>query len=112
MQRFRTSPSLIFLLGLALTTFGCQRQKQSETGKTYTSDAPSGQGAAEGNSASSAKQSDSQPLNAPADTTNGKSSKDSDNGSASATHGQVVADPGAPVERDPQPDPQKAPKGH
>jgi hypothetical protein len=83
---------------------GCRQQKGTATGKTYTSDQKGGQGG--GLSASGGSQSggrrDARPLDSPADTTNGKSSAASDSGTSDATRGQVVAEPGAPVEHDPQ----------
>ena len=101
------------LLCLALLAAGCQRQKQTDTGKTYTSNAPAQPGGGGGSSGGSAKSGDAQPLDAPADTTNGKVSRASDVGDSSATKGQVVAEPGAPVEHQPPPpDSRKTPAGH
>ena len=90
--------SWAMVLCLAFAVSGCQRQKGSDNGKTYTPDAKSGgaqagsaqSGAQDGGAASgsgsqagvSGGGAKEKPLNAPADTTNGKSSKASDDGSS------------------------------
>ncbi len=115
-----------------LAASGCNKQKKTDEGKTYTPDtsvkqAPQGGGSSSGGGGSQSGgggsqsgssgsqsgggqsgQSAARRLDAPADTTNGKASKASDAGSSDAIHGTAVAEPGAPVEHDPQP--KSAPK--
>ncbi len=50
---------------------------------------------------SGSNESDAKPLSAPADTANGKASVASDSGTAEATRGQVVSQPGAPPQHKP-----------
>ena len=98
--------ALALCLGAGLA--GCQRKKSTDAGKTYTSD----KGGAAASSGGDSKD-NNKPLNSPADTTDSKSSQASDDGSSGATKGQVVAEPGAPVEHDKQQAaPQQPTRGH
>jgi hypothetical protein len=102
----------VLVLCATLAISGCNKQKKTDEGKTYSPDTQAKQGAQGGGSSgggsSDSGQSANKPLDAPADTTNGKASKASDSGASDATQGTVVAEPGAPVQHDPQPKP--APK--
>ncbi|HEY0785212.1 MAG TPA: hypothetical protein VGD62_05025 [Acidobacteriaceae bacterium] len=108
---------------LAIVAFaglpGCHHQQQTEQGKTYMSDQKSQSGSQSGSQTGSQSggqgsgsggQGNQQPLNAPADTTNGRPSRASDSGTSDATHGVVVAQPGSPPENDPRRPPPTAPK--
>ncbi len=95
--------TLATLLGLGA---GCQQKQQRDAGKTYTADQNAAQ---KGGAAPAGGQNDAKPLDAPADTTNGKESRASDAGTSDATRGQVVTEPGAPVEHEPRPGATKAP---
>ncbi len=110
MIRSRRERHLAGVLVLCAVTFcgiaGCQKQKKSEEGKTYTPDYQGKQG---GSQAGRGGQSDgNKPLDEPANTTNGKESAASDSGSSAATQGQVVAEPGAPVDHSQQHKPQQS----
>ena len=97
---------LALCLGAGLA--GCQRKGSTNEGKTYTSDKGGAAASSEG-----ASQNSNKPLNAPADTTNSRSSQASDDGTSSATKGQVVAEPGAPVENHKQQaSPEQPTRGH
>jgi len=105
MMRSRRGQQLAGVVVLCAVSFcglaGCQRQKKSEDGKTYTPDSKGKQGGSQagGGAGGGGGQSDAnKPLDEPADTVNGKESSASDAGSSSATQGQPVAEPGAPVE--------------
>jgi hypothetical protein len=93
----------VLVVCAVLGVSGCNKQKKTTEGKTYR---PSSQGKPGG---SSGGQSENQPLNSPADTANGKVLKASDLGTSDATRGQVVAEPGAPVEHDTQKPAPKSP---
>ncbi len=104
---FTSSLLVTFLLagcGHASTTKNNSKSSSGtskETGKVFTSDSKSGGGqkgpAAGGQTGSGSNA----PLPTPADTINGKASPASDAGLPSATKGQVVMTPGAPVAHPP-----------
>jgi hypothetical protein len=105
-RRGRGCNSGLIQAGLLLLCLacGCERQKQGDTGKTFSPDQQRSAGAG-----SKKAEGDGKPLGSPADTTNGKASRASDAGSSDATRGQVVAEPGAPVEHKPAPGGAEAP---
>jgi hypothetical protein len=106
-ERKRLLASVLVICAL-LAMSGCNKQKKTDEGKTYTPNAKPKQGNQGGGSGESG-QSAAKPLNTPADTTNGTASKASDSGTSAATRGQGLAEPGAPVEHHPQPKPAPSP---
>jgi PBP1b-binding outer membrane lipoprotein LpoB len=105
----RILPRVCSALTAVLLITGCQTSssKSKDDGKTYT---PAQKGsAAQVQSGNQSGQQINKPLNSPADTVNGMASTESDNWNPQALKGQVVAEPGAPVEHEAKPAPKAAP---